>query len=225
MWVNVQSTPTTYSLKIPGAGGITMQFVRLNTFAILFVLPLAAAAADLAELLSECENCHGPAGVSVNGDVPTIAGQQQEFINDTLHSYQIWGRPCVKTLYRHGDTSRPKTDMCRIAGGLSNEDITALAQHYSEQAFVAAPQPFDATRVEAGAALHQQHCESCHVNGGSEPGNGPILAGQWTPYLRATLKFVPTGEHLVPPMMERALGDFSKEEIDALLNYYASQQN
>jgi sulfide dehydrogenase cytochrome subunit len=195
-----------------------MKFIRMNMLAVLSVLPLAAAAADLDELVSECEGCHGPAGVSVSENIPTIAGQSAGFIDDTLHSFQIWGRPCVKTSYQHGDTSRPKTDMCRVAGGLSNEDITAVAKHYANQPFVAAKQPFD-------AALHQQHCESCHVNGGSESGPGPILAGQWTPYLKATLKYVPTGEHLVPPMMERSLGEFSKEELDALLNYYASQQD
>ena len=202
-----------------------MKFTGMTVFTVLCLLPLAAAASNLDELVSECESCHGPAGVSVSEDVPSIAGQSPGFIDETLHSYQIWGRPCVKTPYRHGDTSRPETDMCRIAGGLSNEDITALAQYYGKQPFVAAKQPFDAALAETGAALHQQHCESCHVGGGSEPGPGPILAGQWTPYLRATLKYVPTGEHLVPPMMERAIGDFSKEELDALMNYYASQQD
>ena len=43
--------------------------------------------------------------------------------------------------------------------------------------------------------------------------------------MAATIKFVPTGEHMVPPMMERRVADFSKEEITQLLNYYASQQD
>jgi cytochrome c553 len=30
---------------------------------------------------------------------------------------------------------------------------------------------------------------------------------------------------MVPPAMERKLGGFSEEDIAALLNYYASQQN
>jgi cytochrome c553 len=56
-------------------------------------------------------------------------------------------------------------------------------------------------------------------------GRGPRLAGQWKPYLKSTLKFVPTGEHLVPPMMERKLSEFTQEEINQLLDFYASQQN
>jgi cytochrome c553 len=43
--------------------------------------------------------------------------------------------------------------------------------------------------------------------------------------MKATLKFVPTGEHMVPPMMERGIGKFSDQEIDQLMNFYASQQD
>lgn len=202
-----------------------MKFIWMSLTALVVFLPAASPAAETGALVAECEGCHGPAGVSVSDDVPTIAGQSDEFIDDTLHSYQIWGRPCVKSSYRHGDTSRPRTDMCKIASGLSNEDIEALAAHFSAQPFVPASQPFDPAQAEAGAALHETHCETCHHGGGSEAGRGPILAGQWTPYLRATLKFVPTGEHAVPPMMERELASFNDEELNALLNYYASQQD
>jgi len=157
--------------------------------------------------------------------MPTIGGQSPDYIDDTLHSFQVWSRPCVKSLYRSGDTSRPKTDMCKITSGLSDEDITALSNHYGGLPFVPARQEFDASQVAAGAALHEQSCESCHEQGGSVAGRGPRLAGQWLPYMRSTLKYVPTGEHQVPPMMERGLGKFSSEEIDALMNYYASQQD
>jgi len=66
---------------------------------------------------------------------------------------------------------------------------------------------------------------SAHEQGGTADGIGPRLAGQWAPYLKHALKFVPTGEHMVPPLMERKLGEFSDEDLAALLNYYASQQN
>lgn len=183
-----------------------------------------AAAFELADLTAECDSCHGPDGVSATAEIPTIAGQTAEFIDDALHSYQVWGRPCVKSPYP-GDDSRPKTTMCKIAGGLSAEDIDALAGHYSALPFRTAAQEFDAGQVEAGAALHAKSCETCHQEGGSKASRGPILAGQWTPYLKSTLKYVPTGEHMVPPMMERGLEKFSPEEISALLNFYASQQD
>jgi len=116
--------------------------------------------------------------------------------------------------------------MCKITAGLTLEDMTALGEHYAGLPFVPAQQEFDAALAETGAALHQDNCESCHQQGGKGlGGRGPRLAGQWTPYLKATLKFVPTGEHLVPHVMEKTITDFSDQEITALLNFYASQQD
>jgi len=183
------------------------------------------AAADLNELVVMCEDCHGANGVSVHNDVPTIAGQPPAFISKTLKSFQIWGRPCIKSSYRHGDTSRPRTDMCKIAEGLTGEDISALAAHFGGQTFVPAEQPFDAAQVAHGAALHQERCESCHEKGGTLADRGPRIAGQWVPYLKTALKFVPTGEHLVPPAMESVIAGLNEQDIDALMDYYASQQN
>jgi len=183
------------------------------------------AAADLNELAVMCEDCHGPDGVSTHSDIPTIAGQSPAYLSKTLKSFQIWGRPCIKSSYRHGDTSRPRTDMCKIAEGLTGEDIAALGTHFAGQTFVPAKQPFDAGQVAHGAALHQERCESCHEKGGTLPDRAPRTAGQWVPYLKTALKFVPTGEHLVPPAMESVIAGLSEQDIDALMDFYASQQD
>jgi sulfide dehydrogenase cytochrome subunit len=202
-----------------------MKYLKISSLALVLGMAGTALASDIGELATGCDGCHGAQGASVDSDVPTIGGQSPEYIDDTLHAFQVWGRPCIKSAYRSGDTSRPKIDMCKIAGSLSDEDITALSSHYGELPFVPARQEFDASQVAAGSALHEQSCESCHEQGGRVAGRGPRLAGQWLPYLKATLKYVPTGEHMVPPMMERGLGKFSAEEIDSMMNYYASQQN
>lgn len=184
-----------------------------------------AAAEGIDELIVQCEDCHGPGGVSQHAEVPTIAGQTGAFLEKALRTYQVWGRPCIKSAWRHGDTERPRTDMCAIAEGLTSEDIRALAAHFAALPFAAAEQSFDPALAAAGQALHEEHCETCHHEGGSLAGRGPRLAGQWTTYLRTSLKFVPSGEHLVPPAMEQTVNDLSTEEIDALMNYYASQQD
>ena len=115
--------------------------------------------------------------------------------------------------------------MCEIAEGLADQDITALAEHFSSLPFTAARQPFDAELAARGAALHEEHCGLCHEQGGTVAARGPRLAGQWLPYLRTALKFVPTGEHQVPRPMETTISDLSSGDVDALLNYYASQQD
>lgn len=202
-----------------------MQTVKRIFVALAFFMAGTAAGADIENLKTECESCHGADGNSVHADVPIIAGQTPEFLSKSLRSFQRWDRPCIKSAYRSGDSSGKKTDMCQVAGKLGNEVITALAEHYSKQAFRPAQQPFDATLASEGAALHEQFCEKCHQNGGRTAGRGPRMAGQWTDYLSATLKYVPTGEHLVPPMMERTVADFAPEDIEKLMNFYASQQD
>lgn len=202
-----------------------MRLISTCLLTLLFGQVSIVLADDFAELTAQCDSCHGPQGVSSESDMPSIGGQSADYIAGSLLEYQLWGRPCVKSSYRYGDTSRPKTDMCKVAGGLSNEDIDALSAHYSSLPFVAAPQEFDAEKAAAGAALHEKHCDSCHEQGGKVAGRGPIIAGQWTLYLKSALKFVPTGEHLVPPMMEKTVANFSAEELDALMNFYASQQD
>jgi cytochrome c553 len=176
----------------------------------------------LDELVVECGDCHGAGGVSAHEDVPTIAGQIASFLEKALRTYRESGRPCIKSSYRAGDTTRPKTDMCQVAKGLSDEDMRALAGHYSAQPFQAAPQPFDAALAGTGAALHEEYCDGCHGDGGSLAARGPRLAGQWVTYLKTSLRFVPTGEHLVPPAMENAVIDLAPQEIDALMHFYAS---
>jgi sulfide dehydrogenase cytochrome subunit len=193
---------------------------------LLFVaLSAAAARADINEIVAQCEGCHGPGGVSEHSDVPTIAGQSAEYLEKTLRTYQVWGRPCIKSTYRHGDATRPKTDMCQVAEGLTGEESKAISAHFSALPFRAAAQEFDADLVTRGAGLHQERCEQCHEQGGTAADRSPRLAGQWVPYLGTSLKFVPTGEHLVPPAMESVVAGFSQEDIEAILHYYASQQD
>jgi cytochrome c553 len=185
--------------------------------------PDAAPDVMLNERVAQCADCHGASGVSAHEDVPTIAGQDAAFLEKTLRTFREWGRPCIKSSYRAGDTARPKADMCRIAEGLSDEDMRALAEHYAALPFQAAPQPFDPALAETGAALHQKHCHGCHGDSGGHAERGPRLGGQWVTYLKTAIRFVPTGEHLVPPAMESTVIDLSAQDLDALMHYYASQ--
>jgi len=191
---------------------------------LAIALSSPAAAEGVDELIVLCEACHGPNGASGHADVPTIAGQAPAYLSKTLRSFQVWGRPCIKSAFRYGDTDRPKTDMCEVAEGLTGEEIDALSAHFGAQPFRAAEQPFDPALAETGKALHEEHCETCHHQGGRVAERAPRLAGQWTTYLKTALRFVPTGEHLVPPAMETTVNELRAEDIDALMNFYASQQ-
>ncbi len=202
-----------------------MTLPRVIILALLIGLSTGAAAAEIGDLVALCEDCHGPGGASTDSDVPIIGGQDANYLDKTLRSFQIWGRPCIHSEFRHGDTTRPKTDMCEIAGGLTGEEVRALAEHFAALPFRPAKQPFEPPLVAVGAALHEANCEMCHAEGGREPHRGPRIAGQWVPYMRTALKFVPTGEHQVPHAMESVVDELSPADIDALMSFYASQQD
>jgi cytochrome c553 len=200
-----------------------MNRTQAHLLGVLLVCPGLAVAANLDTLTEDCNGCHGPQGVSTHGDVPTIAGQSADFIAGSLRAFQELGRPCQSSAYRHGDTARPATTMCRIAAALDEENIAALGEYYGGLDFVPAAQHFDPALAAAGEQLYVQNCESCHPEGGRVAERGPILAGQWTPYLQRAMREAATGEHLVPPIMEREVVRFSDDEIDALLNFLASR--
>jgi sulfide dehydrogenase cytochrome subunit len=201
-----------------------MKYTRSFLLLLIIVLSASVFAAELETLVEDCDGCHGPQGVSGDSDMPTIAGQLATYLNASMKSYQNWGRPCIKSAYRHGDTTRPVTTMCKISESLSTDEIEALGKYYEAQEFIAAQQDFDTAQAADGANLHEQYCETCHKQGGSVAARGPRLAGQWAPYLRVAIGQALAGEHLVPRVMENRLLDFSADDIDALMNFYASQQ-
>jgi sulfide dehydrogenase cytochrome subunit len=115
--------------------------------------------------------------------------------------------------------------MCEVAADLQDDEIEALAEHYSQQPFVAAAQEFDADLAAAGKAVHDADCDMCHSDGGSNPEDeASILAGQWAGYLERAFAEYRSGEREQPPSMKRAIDGLSDEDIVALINYYASQQ-
>jgi sulfide dehydrogenase cytochrome subunit len=195
----------------------------VSIFITVFAGPLQAA--DLAGLVETCDGCHGVDGVSEWIDMPTIAGIDAFVHSEALYIYQDGARPCSESAFRRGDTSRPATSMCEVSAGLEDEDIEALAAHYSELPFVPSTQEFDAELAAAGKTIHESGCDMCHSDGGSNPDDeASILAGQWAGYLEKSFVDYRSGEREQPPSMKRAVDALSDEDVAALINYYASQQ-
>jgi sulfide dehydrogenase cytochrome subunit len=114
--------------------------------------------------------------------------------------------------------------MCGFARELQDQEIAALAAWYEGLDFAAAEQPFDPARAARGGALHLRGgCDRCHANGGRETlGIAPVLAGQWTPFLRRALQAIRAGERKGPREMDGPIRKLDDEDLEALLNYYAS---
>lgn len=199
--------------------------VRTALTTIACLLAVNAAAGDLDASIDACNGCHGENGVSQWSDMPTIAGIDAFVHTEALYVYQDEARPCEKSKYRQGDTSRAAASMCEIAAGLSDEEIEALADHYAALPFVPAEQSFDADLATAGMAIHDADCSRCHSDGGSNPDDeASILAGQQMGYLKRSLEEFRAGDRDKPKLGQEKIAVLDDEQIRALVHYYASQQ-
>lgn len=202
--------------------------MKRQFFFILSVLTLgipALASADVDALMQDCNGCHGDDGVSQWSDVPTIAGLAEFVHVDALFIYQDEARPCAESEYRQGDTSRAATTMCAVAADLSEDDIEALALAYAEIPYVKATQEFDAAKAAAGKALHDEHCDRCHSEEGTNPEDeAGMLGGQQMGYLRDTFAAYMDGSREQPGKMKQKLDPMSADDIEAMVHYYGSVQ-
>ena len=180
---------------------------------------------DFAAIIEDCNGCHGDDGVSQWDDVPTIAGLAEFVHADALFIFSDGDRACADSEYRQGDTGRPATNMCDVSAALSEDQIEAIAAYYAELPYVSAKQEFDASLVDAGKAVHDQHCNRCHANAGMDPEDeAGMLGGQWMGYLRSTFAEYAAGERDQMDKMKDKMDLLSEADIEALLHYYASQQ-
>jgi sulfide dehydrogenase cytochrome subunit len=201
---------------------------RLTTYFAMALISIAfssANAGDLETLIEDCNGCHGDNGVSQWTDVPTIAGLAEFVHVDALYVYAEEARPCAKSEYRQGDTSRPAKTMCEIAAELSEDDIDALAAVYAELPYVKAKQDFDADLAAAGKTLHEEHCDKCHSDAGTNPEDeAGMLGGQMMGYLTQSFADYASGEREQPGKMKEKMGLLSEDDAKALVHYYGSVQ-
>jgi sulfide dehydrogenase cytochrome subunit len=201
---------------------------RLTTYFVAALLSTAfcsANAGDVGALMKSCNDCHGEGGVSQSTHIPTLAGYPEFVHADALYLYQDEGRPCVDSEYQSGDTSRPATNMCKIAAELSEDEIDALAAAYAELPYVKATQEFDAALAATGEALHNEHCDKCHSDAGMNADDeAGMLGGQQMGYLRQSFDQYAAGSRPQPKKMQEKFAMLSAADLDALANYYGSIQ-
>ncbi len=115
--------------------------------------------------------------------------------------------------------------MCQVVKDMSEDDIKQVAQHFSGKKFARAAQKFDADLAARGKGIHDKSCEKCHSEGGSlADDDAGILAGQKTHYLKEQTEFFLAGKRPMHKKMKPKLEALSKDQIEAVLHYYASTQ-
>lgn len=189
-------------------------------------LVCSLANADVSDIVSDCDGCHGIDGVSSEGDVPSIAGISPFILEEYLFEYQDDARTCRESSYRTGDLERSATDMCIVAKELSAEEVTGIAEFYGRKEFMPAKQAFDADKAVLGEKLHKKLCKKCHSDGGSyADDDASILAGQWMPYLKQALADQVSGDRtMLDEKMREKTDQLSDGDGEALIHFYGSQQ-
>lgn len=178
--------------------------------AILAMSTSAFAAPPTPAMLSNaCAGCHGTHGGSAGPSMPSLASQSKEAI--------------VVAMKKFKSGERPGTVMGRLAKGYSDADFAAMGEFFSKQKLHATNQALDAAKVARGRSLEEESCSRCHMEGGKEgKDDSPVMASQWLPYLQIQMDQYLSGHRKMPEKMAEKVKPLSKQDLDALLHFYAS---
>ncbi|WP_457668758.1 c-type cytochrome [Thiolapillus sp.] len=190
----------------------------LTGLALAIALP---AMVQASELTDKCDSCHGKNGNSEDDKVPSIAGFSAVTLEEIIEDYKSEERPADKYKPKDGE----ETDMLEISKKLSDDDIKKVTAHYAAQKFTPHKQAFDAKLAKKGAKVHKKRCEKCHSdNGSNADDDAAILAGQWKGYLKRQMDLIISKERTVPKKMRKKIKKLKDGDVEALLEFYASQQ-
>ena len=158
------------------------------------------------KLASGCSGCHGKDGNTQDDKIPSLAGQNANYIVTALNAY------------RSG--SRQHNDMKNAAQALDKKTMRQLADYYSQLA----PKQSPVHGMESPTVLAQK-CNRCHGEGNKKPdADKPRIAGQRRVYLVNALKAYQNKERINSTMYAMT-AELSQVEIEAIAAHYAGASN
>ena len=173
----------------------------------------AVAAADpgaAKEKAEMCTACHGEGGISQTENIPSLAGQPDQFIQWQL------------VFFRAG--ARKNEQMQPIVEQLDNDDIRNLGAYFAQLAPPKAPADDNPDLSKKGAqAAAGRRCASCHTDNFAGTKAVARVAGQRQEYLLKALHDYKSG--MRSGGGQAAMADvaypLNEEEIEALAHYLA----
>lgn len=189
------------------------RLVLILGFTVSFVA--AAEGSRGAELFeAQCISCHGNAAANLK--TPVLHGQEPAYIARSLEAFQLGGR-----------IDQIMSSMNEIASGLSNEDISALAQYLAGQDPCAIDLQIDYGRdgfqeeFAAGRDKYaQSNCGHCHD---SFHHYAPRIVGQKAAYLELALSQFKSGVR-VAPMMPQLLASWTEQDFKNVVTYLSGMR-
>jgi cytochrome c553 len=179
--------------------------------ALAFVPAHAADTAAGKEKAELCTACHGEGGISQTENIPSLAGQPDQFIQWQL------------VFFRGG--SRKNEQMQPIAEQITNEDIRTLGAYFASLTPPKASQPDDNPDLskKGAQAAAGRRCASCHTDTYAGTKAVARIAGQREEYLIKALHDYKSGVRSggAGAAMADVAYPLSEEEIAALAHYLA----
>jgi cytochrome c553 len=194
------------------------QIVLRALYGIAIILSaLATAPAHAADPVARkekaeiCAGCHGEAGISQTENIPSLAGQPDQFIQWQL------------VFFRGG--SRKNEQMQPIVEKISNEDIRSLGAYFAALTPPKASAPDDNPDLskKGAQAAAGRRCASCHTDTYAGTKAVARIAGQREEYLVKSLHDYKSGARSggAGAAMADVAYPLSDEEIEALAHYLA----
>jgi cytochrome c553 len=159
-----------------------------------------------------CAGCHGDNGISQTENIPSLAGQLDQFIQWQL------------VFFRAG--TRKNQQMQPIVEALDNDDIRNLGAYFAQLAPPKASKPDDNPDLskKGAQAAAGRRCASCHTDSFAGTKAVARIAGQREEYLVKALRDYKSGVRAGGAMaaMADVAYPLSEEEIEALAHYLAN---
>jgi cytochrome c553 len=163
-----------------------------------------------AEKAPACDACHGAAGRAPLPGMPTLAGQQAEYLVLQL------------VLLREGLRDVPQ--MAGMLKGWTDRDLQDVAAHYGARQPLRGEGGRDLQLHERGAGLAKSlGCNSCHGGDFGGQQHVPRIAGQREDYLAASLTAYRDGKRSgLDTSMNAAMYGVTNADIQALAHFLAN---
>ncbi|HUW49730.1 MAG TPA: c-type cytochrome [Sulfuricella sp.] len=181
-----------------------------------------------------CAGCHGDSGQGgKKGVYPRLAGQHAEYLAEQLHKFKERKRINIPMFPYTEERELPDEDIINISAYLSSLKLETQLPVFKETddaltRLLAVDKVLNIPRsegdVEAGAKLYKEQCASaCHGQTGMGKRNVPMLAGQYTSYLKRQIDKFIKGERIhdedAEDRTKETLNLLKPEEIRDILAY------
>jgi sulfide dehydrogenase cytochrome subunit len=159
-----------------------------------------------------CETCHGPNGASVTPGIPSLAGQNEPYLFESLKELR-------------GERGSSPT-MRGILAGRPDDELQRLARHFATRPYYRRVQEVDPVRVARGREAYLKLCQICHHEEGRSTSYAeyPLLAGQDLGYLLRVMGLILDGQRRVYAIKRDLISLASREQIDDAIHFFASQK-